>query len=278
MYHTDLENVIKCPICSAILKLDSSGKSLCCCGAKRHCFDISAKGHVNFALGHSGGGDSKEAVRSRSSFLEKGYYRPFADALCDLLSGYVNEGATVIDAGCGEGYYTNLVAQKCRVNTVGFDLSKFGVEHAASVAKREGIGNSFFAAAGIFNMPLFDESADAVINLFAPCAEEEFSRVLKKGGVLVVVGAGEDHLFGLKSAVYDDPYKNETRNDLPLKMKHIESKKIRFEIKLSDKDDRMNLFAMTPYFYRTSRKDMEKLENAEDLVTEVDFNIEVYEK
>jgi len=278
MYHTDLKKVIKCPVCSAELELDGSGKSLYCCGPRRHCFDFSAKGHVNFALGHSGGGDSKEAVRSRSAFLEKGYYRPFADELCSLLSKYLPKGATVIDAGCGEGYYTNLVAQKCCVNTVGFDLSKFGVEHAAAVAKREGIDKSFFAVAGIFDMPVFDGSADAVINLFAPCAEGEFTRVLKKGGILVVVGAGEDHLFGLKRAVYDEPYKNEPRNDLPEKMKHIESKKVRFEISLSDKNDRMALFAMTPYFYRTSRKDMEKLENAEELVTEVEFNIEVYEK
>ena len=136
MYHTDLENVIKCPICSAILKLDSSGKSLCCCGAKRHCFDISAKGHVNFALGHSGGGDSKEAVRSRSSFLEKGYYRPFADALCDLLSGYVNEGATVIDAGCGEGYYTNNI-MKTFPNAIGagIDFSKYALINASKGKK-----------------------------------------------------------------------------------------------------------------------------------------------
>ena len=256
---------------------DENGKSLYCNGAKKHCFDVAAKGYVNLSLGHSGGGDSKEAIRSRSAFLEKGYYRPFADKLCEILSRHIKEGI-VIDAGCGEGYYTNLAAQKCGLTMLGFDLSKFGAEHGASVAKREGIPGSSFAVASIYEMPVIDGCADGVINLFAPCAEEEFKRVLKDDGILIVVGAGEDHLFGLKKAVYDEPYKNDLRNDLPTTMTHIESHKVRFEIELNDKQDRMDLFAMTPYYYRTSRKDMEKLENAKGLVTEVEFNIEVYKK
>ena len=54
--------------------------------------------------------------------------------------------------------------------------------------------------------------------------------------------------------------------------------KIKFDIELSNKEDRMNLFAMTPYFYRTSRADFEKLEKANGLITEVEFNVEVYRK
>ncbi len=270
-------DILRCPVCKEKLTLDDSGKSLYCTGARRHCFDISAKGHVNLALNHSGGGDSKEAVRSRTAFLRKGYYKPFADKLCEIISEYVKEG-TVIDAGCGEGYYTSLVAEKCGTLTLGFDLSKWGAEAGASNAKREGIDNVAFAVASIYEMPVADESADAVINLFAPCAEEEFKRVLKNGGILIVVGAGEDHLFGLKKAIYDNPYKNDQRCDLPTDMEHIASHKVSFEIELSDKEDRMNLFAMTPYFYRTSRADFEKLEKADGLKTEVQFNIEVYRK
>ncbi len=232
---------------------------------------------MNLDSRHSGGGDSKEAVRSRTAFLRKGYYRPFADKLCEIISEYVKEG-TVIDAGCGEGYYTNLVAKTCGTDTVGFDLSKWGAEAGAACAGRESIDNVAFAVASIYDMPVRDGCADAVINLFAPCAEDEFKRALKDNGILIVAGAGEDHLFGLKKAVYDQPYKNDLRNDLPTSMTHVASHKIRFEIELSDKEDRMNLFAMTPYFYRTSRKDFEKLEEATELATEVEFNIEVYRK
>ena len=259
------------------MQCDDEGKSLYCRGAKRHCFDVSAKGHVNLALGHSGGGDSKEAVRSRSAFLEKGFYAPFADELCRIISGYVREGV-LVDAGCGEGYYTNLVAEKCGLSTVGFDLSKFGAEHGAAAARRREIDNVMFAVASIYDMPVADECADVVINLFAPCAEAEFSRIMKPGAVLIVVGAGEDHLFGLKKAIYDRPYKNDPRNDLPTGMRHAASHKVKFDLSLDSAEDRMNLFAMTPYFYRTAKKDAEKLENAYGLVTEAEFNIEVYIK
>lgn len=270
-------DILRCPVCKERLTLDETGKSLYCTGARRHCFDISAKGHVNLGLNHSGGGDSKEAVRSRTAFLRKGYYKPFADKLCEIISEYVKKG-TVIDAGCGEGYYTSLVAENCGTLTLGFDLSKWGAEAGASYAKREEIDNVAFAVASIYEMPVADECADAVINLFAPCAEQEFTRVLKKDGILIVVGAGEDHLFGLKKAIYDNPYKNDPRCDLPTNMEHVASHQVSFDIELSDKEDRMNLFAMTPYFYRTSRADFEKLEKAEGLKTEVQFNIEVYRK
>jgi 23S rRNA (guanine745-N1)-methyltransferase len=52
--------------------------------------------------------------------------------------------------------------------------------------------------ASIFALPVQNASLDAVTNLFAPCAEEEFLRVLKPNGHLLLVGAGERHLMGLK--------------------------------------------------------------------------------
>ena len=84
------DKILKCPVCGESLTLGENGKSLYYTGKKRHCFDIAAKGYVNLSPSHSGGGDSKEAIRSRSAFLEKGYYRPFADKLCEILSEYVN--------------------------------------------------------------------------------------------------------------------------------------------------------------------------------------------
>ena len=128
---------LRCTVCGGMLSVE--GKSLVCGGARRHCFDISAKGHVNLAVGQAGGGDPKEAVRARSEFLRRGHYEPFADAVCRLLKEYLAaEADTVIDAGCGEGYYTERIAESCSVSAIGFDLSKAAVESAAARAKREG--------------------------------------------------------------------------------------------------------------------------------------------
>ena len=274
---TSQNNPLRCPICGGELSAEG-GKSLLCNGARRHCFDISAKGHVNLAVGHSGGGDPKEAVRSRSDFLRKDYYLPFAECVCQTLLKHLRPSAdTVIDAGCGEGYYTEKIAETCRVNAVGFDLSKAAVESAAARAKREGREDLFFAVAGIYSMPVADGCADAVVNLFAPCAEDEFLRVLRDGGVLLVAGAGEDHLYGLKKRLYDTPYKNETRKDMPVKMKHIFHTTVKYELTLESESDKQALFSMTPYYYRTSEEDAEKLLGA-PLVTEVEFDIDVFVK
>ena len=229
------------------------------------------------SLGHSGG-DGKDAVRSRPAFLGKGFYRPFADEICRLLSKYVQNGGFLVDAGCGEGYYTCLASDNCGLRAIGFDLSKYAIESAAKSALTRGLDNVAYAVAGIFSMPLHDECADAVMNLFAPCAEVECLRVLNKDGVLLVAGAGKDHLYGFKCAIYDTPYKNELREDLPVKMEKLESVRVRFYITLDSYEDKINLFAMTPYYYRTSREDAEKLKANAPIVTEVEFDIDIYRK
>jgi 23S rRNA (guanine745-N1)-methyltransferase len=40
----------------------------------------------------------------------------------------------------------------------------------------------------------------------------------------------------------------------------------------------MNLFRMTPYFYKTGRDDQQKIENLDYLETETEFGISVYRK
>lgn len=266
---------LRCPCCRGVLSRRDG--SLICDGAsgKRHCFDLAKSGYVNLDIGHAGGGDGKELVRARTAFLEGGAYDGISDAVNELLLKYAPEGL-IVDAGCGEGYYTDRAAKAIpSARFLGIDLSKLAVEAAAK--RSFGTGSSAaFLVGGIFDLPIRDGAASAVINLFAPCAEEEFSRVLRDGGILIVVGAGEDHLFGLKRAIYDVPYKNEPRADLPTSMALIDSRRVTYSARLSSGEMIRNLFSMTPYAFRTSREDMEKLNALECLETEVDVQIFVY--
>ena len=187
----EILSALACPVCGGGFALSENKKSLVC--EKRHCFDIASSGYVNFCGSH--GGDSKELVRARREFLSLGYYRPIADAAVELLGKYAPEGV-VADLGCGEGYYGDIIA-RAGYKLCGFDLSKPAVEAAA---KRKN-PSAFFAVGGVFELPLKDESCAALTNIFAPCAEKEYTRVLKKGGCLIVIGAGEDQdLHLLRSA------------------------------------------------------------------------------
>ena len=268
-------DILICPVCKATLYKDE--KSYFCRGEKRHCFDISASGHVNLCPGRATGGDDKRAVRSRTEFLSLGYYQPIADKVCEILSG-LNFESAIVDAGCGEGYYTNRIARSTGAVTYGFDLSKEAIISASKSAKREGISNAVFGVGGIYELPVASCGADAITNIFAPCAEEEFCRALKDGGLLIVVTAGKNHLYGLKKAIYDTVHLNEERADMPQNMIFLEKHNVSYTIQLDSEKAIRDLFSMTPYSYRTSEKDMQKLLALTSLETEVEVDIFVYRK
>lgn len=274
-----IKEALRCPVCKNGMDIQESGSGILFCkGAKRHCYDFASGGYVNLAPpAQSNGGDSKGAVRARTAFLQTEHYRPIADKLCELLKRHCAQNGLVVDAGCGEGYYSTLVAKQ-GFSVAGFDLSKFAVDAGAKRAKREALDNTFFGVASVYTLPLADESADAVINVFAPCVEEEYSRVLAKDGILAVVYAGPDHLLGLKGAIYEHTQTNEERADLPKDMIELERERLTYTITVEGNESVKNLFAMTPYYWKTSQRDMEKLESIDRLTTEIDIIFAIYKK
>lgn len=288
-----LTDTLRCPVCGAPMGVSAEGRGLACVASvternpkgKVHLFDGGAGGYVNLAPHHSGGGDSKEAVRARSSFLRSGYYAPAAESIAALVREITPEGGLVLDAGCGEGYYSNRISAE-GFPVLGVDLSKFATDTAAKTARRERMNrgqasSTLYAVGSVFELPVADGAFDSVVNIFAPCAPAEYARVLKSGGHLVVAGAGERHLFGLKELIYDDPYLNDPRRDLPAEgdgLRLLEIRNVTFEITVTDPDHREALFSMTPYYWRTSREGHSRLAAAEALTTEVSFDLHVYEK
>lgn len=267
------ESIFRCPNCKS--RLVQEGNSLYCVGARRHCFDIAAQGYVNLTLPNaSGAGDDATLIAARRAFLARGFYLPVAQKVRQLLDANC-KGGQVLDAGCGEGYYTNLLA-RAGYRMVGVDLSRRGVRAAAKTAEREGLPAEY-AVAGIFSLPLPDAAFDAVISLFAPVAETEFIRILRPGGIILTVGAGADHLFALKQLLYDTPYENKARADEPTALEKVHEESLRFTMELSGKDAR-NLFAMTPYYYRTPKAGHERLAALETLSCGADVRFAVYRK
>lgn len=267
------ENVLKCPVCGAQMQREAN--TLYCLGGRRHCYDFSKAGYVNLAPAQSsGGGDDADLIAARTAFLQKGHYAPIATEICRLLQEYA-PGDTVLDAGCGEGYYSAMISRSGK-KVLGLDLSKRGITHAAKLAAREG-SNALFTVAGIFDLPVADESVDAVVSLFAPVAETEFLRVLRPGGILLLAGAGEEHLFSLKGVLYDIPYRNTARADRPENLEKVGEQRLRYTFD-ADKDTLRDLFAMTPYFYRTPKAGIERLAQTERLDVDVDVEIGIYRK
>lgn len=276
---TETEFLI-CPICSSPLKKEE--KSFICQNSeavKHHCFDIASSGYSDLSYRNGGGGDPKDAVNDRTAFLDKGYYAPLSDAINKLCGENLHEDFLLVDAGCGEGYYSERIAAKFMSAFVfGVDLSKHAV-HRASVRRNiRGGDNSFYAVASIFQLPVADASADCVISMFAPVAEAEIARVLKPGGVLIIGAAGSRHLYQLKDAIYDTVRLNDERADLPQNMKLLSKTNVCYDIHIDNAEDIQRLFGMTPYKFRTSESSIKRLNELSSLSVEVNVDFYVYQK
>ena len=96
-----------CPKCKGELVLDTNTKKC----KNNHSYDRAKAGYYNLLLGAGGGthGDNAEMVLARREFLSRGYYAPLANRLADLVCAHTAAGGCVLDAGCGEGYYTDKV-------------------------------------------------------------------------------------------------------------------------------------------------------------------------
>ena len=63
---------------------------------------------------------------------------------------------------------------------------------------------------------------------------------------------------------------------MPSDMIKIAEKRVRYSIDVIGNADVKSLFAMTPYYWRTSPQDAQKLESVDALTTEVDVVLSVY--
>ena len=94
----------------------------------------------------------------------------------------------------------------------------------------------------------------------------------------MLVAAGEKHLLGLKERLYETTYLNKGRADLPRKMHLVAKDRLQYSITVNTPEQIAALFSMTPYYWRTSEADREKLGLLESLTTDLDFDIYLFRK
>lgn len=266
----------KCTVCGDMLVREE--KIYRCCN--NHCFDIAKQGYVNLLQSQQSKrkrhGDDKLMIRSRTEFLDKGYYEPLKNTLCQKLNNYICENPKIIDAGCGDCYYTAEIEKTLeRKNAVimGIDISKDAMIAASKRSK-----TLMLAVASVFSLPVCDGCCDAVLNIFSPFAPDEYRRVLKSGGLLFRVTPLENHLIELKEKIYDTPYKNPSENTELEGFNLVDKAEIKYRINLNNKEDIENLFRMTPYYYKTSAKDQQKLMGLNEINITCEFAVIIYEK
>lgn len=264
-----------CPVCGK--PLDNDPKSRRCPAG--HCFDRSAQGgYVNLLRTNRRGsaepGDNPEMCRARTRFLEQGYYSSLRDAVSQLARQF--PARYILDAGCGEGYYTADVAAALReggsnAQILGADLSKAALRHAGKACPE-----GEFAVASLFELPLPNHSVDLVLHLFAPMCEKEFRRVLVKDGILLTAHPGARHLWEMKKILYEHPYPNKETAAKYRGFRWMGRSVVDDEITIRSQEDLQALFQMTPYAWRTAKDASKRLLDLNTLTVRTEFLIDIY--
>lgn len=187
----DMTHLLRCPLCGgAFSRRDNS--FVC---EKRHTYDIARQGYVNFVPGQKEMFYKKELFESRAKVFAADVYAPVVERLSEAINRYVTkEKPVLLDAGCGEGYYTKAVCPGREMTRIGFDLSKDAVKLAARGPK-----TAMFFAADLKNIPVRDGAVDVLLDIFTPANYAEFGRVLAPEGLMMKLAPRSGYLRELRA-------------------------------------------------------------------------------
>ncbi|HCU65152.1 MAG TPA: 23S rRNA (guanine(745)-N(1))-methyltransferase [Rheinheimera sp.] len=195
----------RCPLCQQPLLANDAG--LQC--QNRHQFDRAREGYFHLLPVQQKKsltpGDSAEMIQARRAFLEAGFYQPLSDAVNQLFTEALaartvddRSAPVLLDIGCGEGYYSNRLAQALpQLTLYGIDISKAAVRAASKKYPK-----LHCAVASSYQLPFADSSFEMLLRIYAPSEPTELARVAAPGAWLLTVTPAPEHLLQLKQQIY----------------------------------------------------------------------------
>ncbi len=269
-----LDSIVACPHCDA--PLIKNDKYYAC--ANRHQFDKARQGYVNLLVVNqkktANPGDNKEMIQSRLAFLNKDFYLGIATALQGLIS---SQSLRILDSGCGEGYYLRSLSEKFpHHDYYGVDISKEAIKYAASASK-----NISWFVGSVVRLPFFAQSLDVVTAIFAPHDFKEFHRVLNEQGRLILCAPEHNHLIELRNSLFDTVTFKVQDKMLDLANEHFELDQtvpVQYQCELTTKEDIRHLLTMTPFYFKSSKEQQDKVFALDALTVTVDVKFWVFSK
>ena len=196
-----------------------------------------------------------------------------------MINGWYTNGTEVVFA-CGGSMFQSIVAAASANDgyVIGVDVDQSGESEYVVTSAMKGLADAVqWAVASRFALPVADAAADCLVDIFSPAAAQEFARVVKPGGAFVFAVPGPRHLYGLKEVLYERPYEN-TVQDVAYPGFALEQRIPVHSMLTVTGSTILDLFAMTPYYWKTTIQGSERLKRTETLKTEIHFDFLVYQR
>lgn len=235
---------------------------------------MAREGYINLVLAQhrrsAAAGDPKDSVRHRRKFLDAGHYAPLAGRLAELIA---DEGSdSVLDVGCGEGYYLRQLAARegSQVRLYGVDVAKEAIRLAARASPQID-----YAVANTYRLPVLDDVVAAVLQIFAPSAAEQVQRVLQPQGLFIEVKPGPRHLQTFRALIYEKA-QDHAPSSVPPGFRLDCLERVTFPLALSDPESVAALVEMTPYKWHMDRLTYGRVSELSRLQDTADFSIRLF--
>ena len=320
-----LVSLFICPLCQSPLQpaLDTWR----CDGSlhakqTNHPFDVARQGYVNLLpvqqKKSKAPGDSQASIEARKRFLNAGHYQPLQALICqkmaelltkdNLLAKQSNKLINWLDIGCGEGYYTQAMAQTGMDTLIAADISKPAVVELAKASKAthslwcqkevavdSKLADGFKIADGstkaiiyplvtsAAHLPLRAHSINGISSIFSPILRTAFNDILTNEGYLIIAKPDVGHLATVREALFDDVREHDSDKflqELAPYFTLLNTYHLNTELTLSA-EDLADLLTMTPYAYRARSEKRQALlakVATEKFTTEAKFVVYILQK
>ncbi|WP_201589846.1 putative RNA methyltransferase [Psychrobacter sp. Pi2-51] len=284
-----LVSLFVCPLCQS--PLQPAADTWRCDGSLNpkqtaHPFDVARQGYVNLLpvqqKKSKTPGDSQQSIEARKRFLAAGHYAPLQRLVCQQMKQLLGQDGSIsvptakpnktpvnwLDIGCGEGYYTQAMAQMGSdiiATLIAADISKPALVELAKVSKAasqlwyqqhkdkaEKTTVIYPLVTSAAHLPLRAHSVTGISSIFSPILPEAFAKVLVDKGYLIIAKPDVRHLATMRDALFDSVREHDSDKflqELAPYFTLIETHRVSTEMTLSA-TDLADLLTMTPYAYR----------------------------
>jgi 23S rRNA (guanine745-N1)-methyltransferase len=166
-----------------------------------HSFDIARSGYINLLQPQerraARPGDSAAAVAARRRLHDRGVTEALRVAVSEAVRATSSD--SVLDAGCGDGFYLGALRSETGCEAHGVDISTPAVDAAA----RRYPQCEWVIANADRALPYTDHSFHILLSITARMNAAEFRRVLRDDGRLLVALPAPDDLIELRGTGRD---------------------------------------------------------------------------